>query len=734
MRGVALVPVLACLAVATPLAGHPRQESAPPQRPGQQLPPVFRGEVDLIRLDVSVLERDRRPVTGLTAADFTILEDGAPQTIAAFTEIIVADRDPKPTAWMRHTGLDVATNDLVDQLGDGRPYAIVMDDWTIPADDLFLVHGARAAAREIVIRLGPSDLAAVVFVRDSSRSVDFTADRGKLLDAIARFEGRYETPEPDEWQTTTPGPLNPRIPKSPTMPRGPSGLPPQAGAVMPNRPKVECAREFPLLPTLELAARRLAQVPNRRKSLVLVTAGRTRWNVDEYWRLMRAQPIGGGRGLMAPGGECAPVRSSAPITDKYETATQASYIYGVAQQSNINLYTIDVSDDQRFAGSLEKSDFQLFLDDTAHYTGGLVVGANGESPATSADRVVAEAGSYYLLGYVSTSGPPDGRFRRLEVRVNRPGVMVRTRSGYFAVPPGEIAEVPAADPTGQTLASFWSSLSSSGPELARRPPDAASLARAGLNAPAGLPLRLHAAPVAPAGAASDMVVSLTLSVRLPPTRAPVNETMTIVRQIYDAKGRPGPPEIDRRDFTVPPAATAEETRYDHVERIVLAPGRHELRLNVQSAAAGRSGAVFTAIEVPDIRRLPLTLTQVVLGAKPSAGAPRTDPLAPLLPIVPTSARSFAPSEPVAAFFQVFQGGTTPPAPVTLRVTILDRRDQPVFDRTETLPAEAFGERRGVPQQVALPLSDLAAGPYLLSVNAARASGPPVRRDVRFNIR
>jgi hypothetical protein len=72
--------------------------------------------------------------------------------------------------------------------------------------------------------------------------------------------------------------------------------------------------------------------------------------------------------------------------------------------------------------------------------------------------------------------------------------------------------------------------------------------------------------------------------------------------------------------------------------------------------------------------------------------------------------------------------------VTLRVTILDRRDQPVFDRTETLPAEAFGERRGVPQQVALPLSDLAAGPYLLSVNAARASGPPVRRDVRFNIR
>ncbi len=728
MRRIASVPLLAFAAVVSVLAAQDQQT------PGQ-LPPVFRGEVDLIRLDVSVLEKNRRPVTGLTAADFTVIEDGTPQTISAFTEIIVAERDPKPTAWMRHAGVDIATNDLVDQLGNGRPYAIVMDDWTIPADDLFLVHNARAAAREIVVRLGPSDLAAVIFVHDASRSVDFTADRGKLLDAIEGFEGRHATPPPETWQASAPGPLNPRIPKTPTMPRGPSGLPTSSGTDVAARGKVQCTEEQPLLPTLELAARRLAMVPNRRKSLVLITASTPLWGVDDSWKVLGTQPIGGGRSMIPPGGDCIPVRSTTRITDQYNTAREASYIYGVTQQANINLYTIDVSDDQRFAQSLEKTEFRLFLEDTAEYTGGLLVGANGESTATSAERILAEAGSYYLLGYQSTKGAPDGKFRRLEVRVNRPEVIVRTRSGYFATPPGPAPVIADADPTGRSISSVGGPLLASGAELGRRPPDAASLSRAGLSSPAGLPLRLHAAAVAPAAAAGrDMIVALTLSVRLPPARAPIDETMTLVRQIYDEKGRPSAPVMTTQTFKVLPPIAGDETRYDYFEHIRLPPGRYELRLNARSATAGRDGSVFTAIEVPDVARAPITLSAVTLGSPPPEGAARTDALATVLPIVPTSARHFAGSEAVAAFFQIFQGGTGGTAPVTLRVQIFDRRDQPVFNHTETLPADAFTPARGIAQQIPLPLADLTTGPYLLSISAARPTGPAVRRDVRFDIR
>ena len=47
------------------------QTPATPQAPAQT-PPVFRGGIDLVQVDVSVLDRDHRPVRDLTAADFTL--------------------------------------------------------------------------------------------------------------------------------------------------------------------------------------------------------------------------------------------------------------------------------------------------------------------------------------------------------------------------------------------------------------------------------------------------------------------------------------------------------------------------------------------------------------------------------------------------------------------------------------------------------------------------------------
>ena len=49
----------------------------------QQMP-VYRAGVDLVVLNVAVLDDDGDPVTGLTAEDFTILEDGVPQEVALF--------------------------------------------------------------------------------------------------------------------------------------------------------------------------------------------------------------------------------------------------------------------------------------------------------------------------------------------------------------------------------------------------------------------------------------------------------------------------------------------------------------------------------------------------------------------------------------------------------------------------------------------------------------------------
>ena len=46
-------------------------------------------------------------------------------------------------------------------------------------------------------------------------------------------------------------------------------------------------------------------------------------------------------------------------------------------------------------------------------------------------RIVRENSEYYLLGYSPINDAQDGTYRRLEVRVKRPGLQVRSRSGYF---------------------------------------------------------------------------------------------------------------------------------------------------------------------------------------------------------------------------------------------------------------------------------------------------------------
>ena len=71
-------------------------------------------------------------------------------------------------------------------------------------------------------------------------------------------------------------------------------------------------------------------------------------------------------------------------------------------------------------------------------------GSSSRTPTTSGParrEIAADIAAYYQLTYVPPPSPFDGRFRKIEVRVNRKDVVVQTRSGYFALPPGEASAV-----------------------------------------------------------------------------------------------------------------------------------------------------------------------------------------------------------------------------------------------------------------------------------------------------
>jgi VWFA-related protein len=145
--------VLSAVLVAAPGPGRAAPGGSPPQNLREQRP-VFRSGTDLVRVDVSVRDRTKA-VTGLTAADFVVLDNGVRQTI-----------------------LDVS-------------YGKLPIDVTVALDASYSVTGdkldrLRRAVRQLMSDLGTDDrLKLMTFNQHVSRTVDFTSDAPAVERAMA---------------------------------------------------------------------------------------------------------------------------------------------------------------------------------------------------------------------------------------------------------------------------------------------------------------------------------------------------------------------------------------------------------------------------------------------------------------------------------------------------------------------------------------------------------------------
>jgi VWFA-related protein len=74
-----------------------------------------------------------------------------------------------------------------------------------------------------------------------------------------------------------------------------------------------------------------------------------------------------------------------------------------------------------------------YLSDLADYSGGKVFEALRMEDLTPAyDAIARELSSQYSIGYYPTNLRHDGKYRRIDVKVSRPGLYVQTRAGYYA--------------------------------------------------------------------------------------------------------------------------------------------------------------------------------------------------------------------------------------------------------------------------------------------------------------
>ncbi|MEO7190220.1 MAG: VWA domain-containing protein, partial [Vicinamibacterales bacterium] len=152
--------------------GLAQQPADPAQRP------TFRAAVDTVTLTVTVLDRNRRPVRGLSAADFTVLDEGEPRPIVAVEMIEVPTVRPSSrTVWQDQVVADVVTNE--SRLGR---LVVLFFDRSMRSG--WEVDRARKIAARTINELGPDDMAAVVYNYQLATPINFTADRRRLLDAL----------------------------------------------------------------------------------------------------------------------------------------------------------------------------------------------------------------------------------------------------------------------------------------------------------------------------------------------------------------------------------------------------------------------------------------------------------------------------------------------------------------------------------------------------------------------
>jgi VWFA-related protein len=669
----------------------------------QRSEPTFRVQVDAVEFDAFATDAQGNPITNLTVDDFEVLEDGKAQTITSFALVnIPIERPDRPLVAPAPIEPDVQINDR----DEGRVYVIALDE----------VSGEQALrTRRFLHRFferyfAENDIGAVVFLgrTNTANTQDFTGSRRLLLQAVDTFTGGF----PDGPAAAAPAPAGAPAAVAAPSPGGATPLP-SPGLVPLNQEATFALRRS--MTSFRSIVEFMAGVHGRRKALLLFSEG---YPIDVF----RVMDYRGGV-------------LSLQEEDLHKAVTAAT-------RNNVAIYPIDprglTADGglgenetsaaadlgERQTASITGMEARQSLRALAQATGGFAV-VNTNSFESAWDRIVRENSSYYVLGYSSTNEQRDGRFRRIQVRVKRPGVQIRGRNGYVAPLRNERPAPPQPVPVNM----------SAGLAAALRSPLAVT----------GLPLRVFAAPYKGEGREATVAIAVEVDaskLNLEKQGEVYTGVLEVSFSSIDRRNKIFPGQTFTSKLSLKPDtyARALQGGLRVLTETRLAPGRYQLRV----AASNRStlsGSVVYDLTVPDFGKEPLTMSGVSLTSVVSAEAltmASQNPLANALPGPVTSTRDFASGDTLGLYTEVYEGsGSTSTHTVDLTAELRGEDGRVLVRRTEQRSSkELLGKSGGYGFTATLPLTDVEAGTYIIHVEARSSVGarPAVSREILIRIR
>jgi len=419
----------------------------------------------------------------------------------------------------------------------------------------------------------------------------------------------------------------------------------------------------------------------------------------------------------------------------------------IATRNNITIYPISPAG---VTGSVLLSQDYRSL---AEMTGGFAhVNSNDFDGAF--ERIVRDASTYYMLGFNSDYKSVDGKYVRLKVRVKRPGLTVRSRSGYVSTNRNE----------------YETALKT---RVASREPVVTALANP--VASPGHPLRVTAVPFK--GTNGNANVVLTIETGLVPAvrqpRAGERSSSVQIRYLATDAKRKIYPEFRHQTTLSMPVAQADATgnRIRLVSEMELPEGRYQIR--VAGGADRNSGGVVYDLDVPDFSKQPLTMSGLTLAATPAQALPTvqavhdkkkiktrtcregecvsadvrevplvawapltlnaTSPLRDALPTPPTTARDFSQTDTLTVFAEVYDNKGS--RSVQVRAELRQPALSAVLRLSEDVAIDRARASGGYGVTLKLPLTGVPPGSYVLHVETRADSGKDVAsRQIPIRIR
>ncbi len=616
---------------------------------------TFQVEVNYVDIDAVVTDERGNFVPGLSKEDFELLEDGKPQAISTFSLVDI----PMPAAGVARSAAfapavpDVRSN---AQPISGRLYVIVLDDLNVGSMRTKIVINS---ARQFIERhFAADDIAAIVYTSGRTDGAqEFTSDRALLLAAIDRFVGRKLRPtvieKADQYFMQTlkelamnaPDTDDPNYvqsqPTSGTV-RGPSGY----SNITTDPDDFERGhRAQQVLRVLQRLADVMGGIRGRRKAILMFSEGIDYPIYDIFGSQAATEVITATRNAIA-----AAARGNVSFF-----AVDPRGLVGLTSEAiELNSGSTDPSLGFDARGLL--ADMYLSQDSLrtlAYETGGYAA-VNSNNIDNSLNRIVRANSTYYVLGYYPAAVAKDGRFHKIEVRVNRPGLRVSARKGYVSPRPLSASERAEQD-RSRERARGRSDTAQTSDEL-----------RQVLNQPLqrnGLTLAVQAAPFRSATRQASVAIALELDAsRLYFTEQP-NKTFADGIEVsmfaLDERGKPHGGNFYQFNLALRPD-TYQRVRESIVRmnpRIALAPGRYQLRVGVRESGAGEMGTVFYDLQVPDYSANGLAMSGLLLTSDTARAqfTPQPDDQLPQdsLPAPATSRRAFARGDVLSLFAEIY---------------------------------------------------------------------------------